>query len=112
MKPSAMPNDHQLLLVIMLRMPAAVVAAMAMAPQIASWRDGFWGRAVARMIMAAPARRPRVMSTCAARNVGSKKGTSSGAAAETAADGHARLSGLLPRVIYCLAGVCNCRNAG
>jgi hypothetical protein len=42
MNPSAMVYDHQLLLVIMVRMPAAVVAAMAMAPQIASWRDGFW----------------------------------------------------------------------
>src|ERR1035441_10438691 len=68
MNPSAMVYDHQLLLVIMVRMPAAVVAAMAMAPQIASWRDGFWGGAVARMIMIAPVRRPRVMSTCAARN--------------------------------------------
>src|ERR1017187_508599 len=68
MNPSAMVYDHQLLLVVAVRMPAAVVAAMAMAPQIASWRDGAWGRAEARMIMTAPARRPRVMSTCAARN--------------------------------------------
>jgi hypothetical protein len=37
MKPSAMAYDHQLLLVIMVRMPAAVVATMAMAPPVASW---------------------------------------------------------------------------
>jgi hypothetical protein len=45
MKPSAMVYDHQLFLVIMVRMPAAVVAAMAMAPPIASGRDGPWERA-------------------------------------------------------------------
>ncbi len=40
MKPAAMAYDHQLLLVIVVRTPAATVAVMAAAPQIAGLRHG------------------------------------------------------------------------
>ena len=58
MKPSAMPYDHQLPLVIMVRMPAAIVAAMAALPQIARRRDWSVRPAVAAMTRIAPTARP------------------------------------------------------
>src|SRR5260370_20231021 len=67
MKPAAMAYDHQLLLVIVVRTPAATVAAMAAAPQIAARRHGPPRCAAALTDWAAPMTMPAETSTCAAR---------------------------------------------
>src|SRR5260370_5103555 len=67
MKPAAMAYDHQLLLVIVVRTPAATVAAMAAAPQIAARRHGPPRCAAALTAWAAPMTMPAETSTCAAR---------------------------------------------